>query len=127
MEYQTLIITKKYLIDHPDHIFVFGDNLDRKGYGGAAQFRCMDNVYGFITKKHPDNLDTSFYLPKEYLPVYAQEIIDLMKQIESNPDYTFLISKLGAGLANRYNIFEEVIEPNIKEDLKDYNNVRFLW
>lgn len=47
--------------------------------------------------------------------------------MEHNRDVEFLISKLGAGLANKYGIFEEVIEPHIKADLSDFENVRFLW
>ncbi|MFW6247319.1 MAG: hypothetical protein ACOC22_04075 [bacterium] len=61
------IITRKYLKENPEHIFVFGDNLLRKGYGGAAKLRDLPNTYGFITKKYPDNKDESFYTPDEYM------------------------------------------------------------
>ncbi|MFW6247318.1 MAG: hypothetical protein ACOC22_04070 [bacterium] len=44
-----------------------------------------------------------------------------------NENVIYLISKLGAGLANRYHIFDNIIEPNIKEDLSMFNNKRFLW
>jgi len=49
------------------------------------------------------------------------------KLIESNPDKIYLISKVGAGLANDYGIFEQIIEPTIKPALSVYPNVRFLW
>ena len=49
------------------------------------------------------------------------------KLIESNPDKIYLISKVGAGLANDYGIFEQIIEPAIKPALSVYPNVRFLW
>ena len=51
----------------------------------------------------------------------------LKKVITENPDKTYLISKLGAGLANRYMIFETIIGPNIKKELLHFKNVRFLW
>lgn len=120
-------ITKKYLLDNPNKIFVFGDNLLRTGYGGAAKLRDMQNSYGFFTKKAPDNKDSSFFRPKEYKEVYREEIKSLRFAISNNPNKEFLISKLGAGLANRYNIFEQVIEPAIKADLSDLENVKFLW
>jgi hypothetical protein len=34
-----MYITKKYLENHPNHIFVFGDNSLRQGKGGAASLR----------------------------------------------------------------------------------------
>jgi len=46
-----MIITAQYLKENPDHIFVFGDNTVRKGFGGAAKFRDFPNTYGFVTLK----------------------------------------------------------------------------
>jgi hypothetical protein len=122
-----IIITKKYLKDHPNEIFVFGDNLKRIGYGGAAILRDEKNTYGFLTKRYPDNNDASFYRPSEYEPIFEAELERLIKEIKFNPTKTFLISKLGAGLANKYFIFEAIIEPTIKSKLKKFPNVRFLW
>jgi hypothetical protein len=124
-----MITTKEYLEQNPNHIFVFGDNSDRKGYGGAAILRDMPNTYGFVTKKHPDNRDSSFYTIEEYKKIYSKEINKLTKFITriDNRSKLFLISKLGAGLANKNRIFEEVIEHNIKRDLDLIDNVRFLW
>lgn len=124
---QEIFITRDYLKQHPNEIFVFGDNTERIGFGGAAMLRNEPNVYGFITKKVANYEDDSYYRPDEYIWVYAEELQKLIQKIESNPDKTYLISKLAAGLANRYKIFEEVIEPNIKNDLSQFNNVKFLW
>jgi hypothetical protein len=122
-----MIITREYLRANPKHIFVFGDNIRRIGKGGAASLRDEPNTYGFITKKFPSNDDGSFYHVEEYINEYYMEIGRLKQKISANPDYTFLISKIGAGLANRYNIWEKVIEPNIKNDLKEFSNVKFLF
>jgi len=120
------IITKKYLRENPNHIFVFGDNTIRKGRGGGASLRDEPNTYGFITKKIPFNNDKDFYKPNEYKTIFAWELEKLLTQIRTNPDKLYLISKIGNRLANRFNIFEKVIEPNIKV-LALYDNVKFLW
>lgn len=114
-----MLITKEYLRNHKNHIFVFGDNTIRKGYGGAALLRDENNTYGFITKKYPNNLDTSFFKPQEYLSRLDVEMTRLENCIKSNPSRVFLISKLGAGLANRYGIWN-LIQPRLIELHKKY-------
>ena len=121
-----MIITKQYLDDNPDHLFVFGDNLMGKGYGGAAALRDHPQSIGFVTKKLPDNEDSSFYRPNEYAERFTKEMELLEEQIKALPNRTFLISQLGSGLADRYNIWSLVIKPRI-EWLKQYSNVKFLW
>ena len=120
-------ITQKYLRDNPNHIFVFGDNMLRQGKGGAAALRDEPNTYGFITKLAPSNAPHAYYTPDAYLPVYYAEIEKLKSHIFKNQKKTFLISKVGAGLANQHKIFEKVIEPRIKNDLSEFDNVEFLW
>ncbi len=120
-----MFITKEYLYSHPDHIFVFGDNTTQKGHGGAAALRDCYNTYGFITKKYPNNNDQSFYQQTEYKEVFEVEMVKLIQIIETNPNKFFLISKLGAGLANKYNIYETIIQPGL-EQLKKYPNVSIL-
>ena len=126
-----ITITKEYLRQNPNHIFVFGDNLTRKGKAGAAALRDEPNTFGFITKKYPSNYDSSFYRPEEYREVFNSELETLISFIEDSLCWDghpklYLISKLGSGLANKYNIFEEVIEPGL-EILKKYKNVKFLY
>jgi hypothetical protein len=121
------MITNEWLRDHPNYIFVFGDNTIHRGHGGAASLRDNSNAYGFITKRFPTNEDKAFYDTLEYLPVFAEEIEKLKKFITLHPNKKFLISKLGAGLANKYSIWESIIEPSIKPELKSFNNVEFLW
>lgn len=122
-----MIITEQYLLSHPTEVFVFGDNLLRKGLGGAAKLRHLPNTYGFITKKCPNNDDSSFYKPDEYRDIFLSEIVKLRVEIIQNPDKIYLISKLGAGLANRYLIWEGMIEPWLKVLLDDLKNVRFIF
>ena len=74
MLYKNLIITEDFLNKNPNSYFVFGDNLERFGYGGAAALRDHPRAYGFITKKFPDNKNSSFYMPNEYSPVFFEEL-----------------------------------------------------
>ena len=120
-------IDRDYLRNNPDDIFVFGDNYLRQGHGGAAALRDEPNTYGFITKVAPTHRDEDYFRPTEYVQVYCSEMSRLIDEIRRRPGNTFLISKLGAGIANRYQIFETIIEPTIHHLLAPYSNVRFLW
>jgi len=119
-------VTKEFLKDHPECIFVFGDNLIRYGKKGAAELRDEPNTYGFITKKAPSFKDSAYYRSEEYKPLFEKEWQKLIDLIESNPDKIFLISKLGSGLANKYNIYDKIIRPRISE-LSKYENVQLLF
>lgn len=119
------LITAKYLRENPTHIFVFGDNLARKGKGGSAALRDEKNTYGFITKKAPNNDPESFYTKEEYAPVLKKEMAKLIKIIKATPHLTYLIPKLGSGLANRYGIWD-MIKPQLLLLAKTYPNVRLL-
>ncbi len=126
-KYENFIVTKNFLDENPNSIFVFGDNLRRVGYGGAAALRDHKQTYGFITKRNPDNMDESFYRPDNYRFDFNVYILELRLFIEKNSDKTFYISQLGGGLANRYKIWEQVIKPGLEKDLSHYDNVVFLW
>jgi len=121
-----MFITREYLRENPDHVFVFGDNKLRTGKGGAASLRDEPNTYGFITKKYPNNNAGSFFTPIVYIPVFHEELNKLEREIITNDDKIFLISKLGAGLANRHKIWEEVIRKGLLR-LHAHNNVQLLW
>ena len=45
-------ITREFVRNHPDFIFVFGDNLAKKGLGGQArEMRGEPNAVGIATKR----------------------------------------------------------------------------
>lgn len=122
-------ITVDFLNANPDCIFVYGDNDIHAGYGGAAALRDLPNTLGFITKKLPTNDDSSFYTLDEYKEVYEEEIksLQILIKVGKKVDKIFLISPLGSGLANKYNIWEKIIEPNLKKDLKQFKNIIWLY
>jgi hypothetical protein len=125
--WNNIVITKKFLDENPRAIFVFGDNTQRNGYGGAAILRDHPQSYGFITKKFPDNEDESFYRPKEYTMIFFDELVNLREKIKEEPFRRFYISQLGGGLANKYKIWETLIKIGLEKNLKEYPNVIFLW
>jgi hypothetical protein len=126
-KYENFIVTRQFLNENPNVIFIFGDNLRKVGYGGAAALRDHPQTYGFITKKNPDNMDESFYRPESYRFDFNVYVLELRLFIEKNNDKTFYISQLGGGLANRYKIWEKVIKPGLEKNLSHYDNVIFLW
>lgn len=121
------IVTAQYLQDNPSAIFVFGDNDTRIGKGGAAKLRHHPQALGFITKKEPLYADKAYYKPEEYKPVFDKEVQILSDIIQANPDKVYLISPVGGGLANKYGIFESVINGPLQEALSKFDNVLFLW
>jgi hypothetical protein len=126
-KYNNIIITKEFLDKNKDAVFVFGDNLIHKGYGGAAALRDHPAAYGFITKKYPSNDSDSFYGVHEYRDVFKRELMYLEDDIKKDKNKTFYISQLGGGLANRYKIWELVIKSGLEYNLSKYENVVFLW
>lgn len=124
---RTKFITKEDLDQNPNWIFVFGDNEERRGYGGAAALRDHPQSYGFITKRRPNNEDDSFYNPGHYIGTpFMTEQLRLTTFIEANPGKTFIVSRLGAGLANKFGIYEQVIKPWLIELAQIYKNVVLL-
>lgn len=60
-------ITRSFVRAHRDHIFLFGDNLARRGFGGqAAQMRIEPNAIGIPTKKLPSNVEEAFFTDSEF-------------------------------------------------------------
>jgi hypothetical protein len=125
--YKNILVTQEFLDLEPDSYFVFGDNLERWGHGGAAKLRDHPHAIGFITKKFPDNRDSSFYRPEEYSPVFFEELEKLKKIITKRPDKKFYISQLGGGLANKFRIWELLIRDNLVRSLNNFKNVVFCW
>lgn len=125
--YKNIQITHEFLDCNPSAYFVFGDNLERWGHGGAAKLRDHPHAIGFITKKFPDNKDGSFYKPEEYSPVFFEELKKLKVIVEQRPGKTFYISQLGGGLANKFRIWQKLISHNLTKELEKFDNVIFCW
>jgi len=125
--YKNIEITLHFLDSNPNAYFIFGDNLTRKGMGGAATLRGHPHAIGFITKKFPDNDNGSFYKPDEYKNIFKEELCKLYTIVKKYTNKTFYISQLGSGLANRFQIWENVIKDDLINSLKEFDNVIFCW
>lgn len=56
-------ITREMLRAEPDTLFVFGDNMKERGFGGQAkEMRGEPNAVGIPTKWEPTNADRSFFI-----------------------------------------------------------------
>ncbi len=125
--YKDIKVTQEFLDNNLNVYFVFGDNLERWGHGGAAKLRDHPHAIGFITKKFPDNKDESFYKPEEYSAVFFEELKKLKTIIEKRPDKMFYVSQLGGGLANKFRIWDKLIRHNLVRALDNFDNVIFCW
>ena len=125
--YQNIIITEEILNNEPNSFFVYGDNAQRKGLGGAAKLRNHPRAIGFVTKKEPTNNQGACFTPEEYAKPFFDQLDQLSAHIKNSPNSKFYVSKLGSGLANRYWIWERVISHNLQDELGGYDNVVFCW
>jgi hypothetical protein len=126
-KYEQLTVTHEFLNNNPSAFFVYGDNQQRQGMAGAAALRNHPKSIGFVTKKAPDGKPKSCFTPEEYAKPFFDQLKQLAEHIKKNSQHKFYISKLGAGYANRYYIWEKLIHHNIIEELGSLDNVVFCW
>lgn len=68
-------ITRDMLISEPNKLFVFGDNVARRGFGGQAkEMRGEENAVGIATKWRPSNRPEDFFYNFQFAAV--KHIID---------------------------------------------------
>lgn len=125
--FKRIEITQEFLDKTPDAYFVFGDNSQKQGLGGAAKLRHHPRAIGFVTKKAPSNQIGAFFQPEEYASAFFSQLKQLEGHVKNNPKHIFYVSKLGSGLANRYYIWQKLIKHNLIDTLKEYSNVVFCW
>lgn len=60
-------ITRNFVLANPDKIFLFGDNLEQRGFGGqAAAMRGEPNAIGIPTKRSPSYSKEVFFTDDEF-------------------------------------------------------------
>ncbi len=83
-----------------DKIFLFGDNLDQKGFGGQAkEMRGEENAVGIPTKKAPSNNPNSFFTDKEFV-ANKKAIDEAFGKIPTDRIVVIPKAGLGTGLAD---------------------------
>lgn len=90
--------------DHPQKMFVFGDNLQRKGKGGQAVIRDEPNAYGIATKLAPLMSPPAFFPnTDEYIPAIDHDILRIKRDYHTmHKGYSaivFPVDGLGTGRA----------------------------
>lgn len=98
------IIKRADLRAAPAHLFVFGDNLARRGYGGQAkEMRGEPNSIGLPTKRNPDNLYPESFLKDSDLHliqrVTANDRAKLISHLTNGGTVVWPLSGIGTGLA----------------------------
>ncbi len=96
-------ITRQMLQDEPEKLFVFGDNIARKGYGGQAkEMRGEPNAVGIPTKYSPEMFKTSFFNDTDFdrFKSHIDEPFDrLKKHIEAGGIVVWPKDGIGTGRA----------------------------
>jgi hypothetical protein len=91
------------VINHPNWLFVFGDNDVGLGKGGQAIIRGLSNTIGIPTKKYPSNHPLSFYTDKEYIQNTNKISHAIDKLIDKSKNYNRVVlpkDGFGTGLAD---------------------------
>lgn len=66
-------ISREFVRLHPKDVFLFGDNLERRGLGGqAAEMRGEPNAVGIPTKRSPAMTPDAFF--SDDMPDYAEVV-----------------------------------------------------
>ena len=120
-------VTKQYLRNNPNVIFVFGDNSKRLGKLGTSFLRDELNTYGFVIKKNSKSDASSYFEIEEYSNVYFNEIDKFRKEVMENRDRIFLIDDFGKWKNGDINLFDNFLKEKMIDDLSDLDNVKFLW
>ena len=101
------VITRDKIKENPDVLYLFGDNLLRKGLGGQAkEMRGEPNTLGIVSKKYPSNDISSFYTDEDFYPwleVFSSDIRSLAEKINSGQYKALVIPPIGVGLADLQN------------------------
>lgn len=100
IEYEKYV-TKAMVQKNRHKLFLFGDNLAKKGYGGQAKnMRGEPNALGIPTKKYPSLLPFAFFVDKEYESncKHIDAAFDLLYKI--NPEIVVIPEDgIGTGMA----------------------------
>jgi len=96
-------IERDDLRNNPNAVFLFGDNVRRKGMGGqAAAMRGEPNAIGIATKWAPDNRETSFFSDDDLERISPIITEDFLKAFDARSRGRLLIipaDGLGTGLS----------------------------
>lgn len=77
-------ITRNDLRMNPGYLFVFGDNMQRRGRGGQArEMRGEPNAVGIVTKRAPSMDRRAFFSDDDYAEV-AEVVYEAFERLEEH-------------------------------------------
>lgn len=96
-------IYRQDLQKNPNVLYVFGDNLLRKGMGGqAAHMRGEPNAVGVATKKTPSMSEEAFYSDAEYddlKKMFLKDVTPLVVALKQGKTVVWPSDGIGTGLS----------------------------
>ena len=97
-------ISRSMLVNEADTLFVFGDNLLRKGRGGqAAEMRGEPNAVGVPTKKAPSNAESAFFSDNDFddaIKTIEGDLKRIADHLRSGGNVVWPSDGIGTGLAD---------------------------
>lgn len=98
--------TTELVKNNPKYLFVFGDNLARKGHGGQAIIRDYPNTFGIPTKREPNKRESSYFSDRFEEFIAVLNAISLLKHIKNKEKYDAIVfpsNGIGTGLSHTKN------------------------
>lgn len=96
-------IYREDLINNPDFLYLFGDNVKRIGYGGQAkEMRGEPNALGIATKKTPSSDPLAFFYDDEYMKnvkIIYDDMMPAVKHLVNGGVLVIPADGLGTGLS----------------------------
>jgi len=97
------LIERRDLTQHPDRLYLFGDNEARTGRGGqAGACRGFTNAVGVATKRVPERTDSAYWTDADYDRVIAiidRDLAPAFDHVRQGGTVVCPASGLGTGLA----------------------------
>lgn len=97
------VITRQLVRANPGVLFVFGDNVRRRGLKGqAAEMRGEFNAVGVATKWAPDNQQPSFFKDKDedrIIPIMEKDLEPVVQALSLNRIVIWPADGIGTGLS----------------------------
>lgn len=108
------MITRRFIQQNRDTLFVFGDNVERRGFGGQAkEARGEFNAIGLPTKWRPNNDIESFFYEHQFEYIKSIILDTTFKRIEMEKclyKKIVFFPNIGRGLANLQNTAPKILE-----------------
>lgn len=92
-------LSVQLLREHPDRIYVFGDNLLRRGRAGQAVIRDEPNAFGVPTKRLPTMATEAFFSDQDDEREAVVQALRELFVLAKTREVVFPKAGLGTGLA----------------------------